>query len=406
MVLDNATAPESAFAADSPSSDLDQYADTNIPYSSSQEPSHVQVAPPPYPVYINLNDLPRRVSLFGTKPHHPALVNTILDSARFASSVLQRPVTQDEANALAYHLAKSLRIGSYGTPAGVVLGTAFAVRSQKTYGFPFWSPFGKDGKSGRLSPDVFGPLKGQYARAVWQSLRFSTYWLVGAAFCNLFFGSYALTVHVADRMLDPRLKDFNEVMKARARDRNGREAMRREMAEAPGPKKDNETFDMARQRRSAQEWGRQARQKMDGRVADDASPTGGAFSDDYVETPGAGSFQTDAQAQQHHSELQTELPEPQTRQTRQPNKPLPVNKPSAGAWDRLRSDAMSDSPSKPAPRMSTAPSASSTAPSDSFAFSSEDRDKQLPKVEAQKQFDARIEREREGRDFNEGGRRW
>jgi hypothetical protein len=45
---------------------------------------------------------------------------------------------------------------------------------------------------------------------------------------------------------------------------------------------------------------------------------------------------------------------------------------------------------------------------DSFSFSQGEEDKQLAKTEAQKEFDARLERERSGKDFDEGSgrKRW
>jgi len=41
---------------------------------------------------------------------------------------------------------------------------------------------------------------------------------------------------------------------------------------------------------------------------------------------------------------------------------------------------------------------------DSFTFDEREEDRQLAKAEAQRDFDARIERERQGRDFAEGSR--
>jgi hypothetical protein len=45
-------------------------------------------------------------------------------------------------------------------------------------------------------------------------------------------------------------------------------------------------------------------------------------------------------------------------------------------------------------------------PGDSFAFSTTEEDRQLARAEAQKKFDARVERERQGKDFNDSGRKW
>lgn len=353
----------------------------------------------------------------------------IKDSCRFATNVLQRPVRQDEANAFAFHFAKSLRIGSYGSPFGVVLGTAMAYRTQKDMRFPFWAPF-KEGS--RFSKDVFGPFKGAMARTAWQMCRVSAYWLVGSTIGQIFFGSYALSVSLAGRAMDPRLKDFTEALKQRMQSGHGTEAGKGIEDDTAGPRgvgPARETYDMARQRRSAQDVSKRSRQQTTSQAGDDASPTGGAFGEEYMDTAGASGFLSEEEVRQQAesrlgaSRQQSAPPsfEQSTTASRRdvseetsPRAP----KQSGGAWGRLRQDAMSGEQKKSSKGMQPSESAGSRAPArggdngslgDSFSFSSGDEERQLAKSEAQKDFDARIEREREGREFNDrgGGRgRW
>ncbi|KAK5121498.1 hypothetical protein LTR85_005331 [Meristemomyces frigidus] len=419
MVLEGATSSDTSFSDTLPSSDLDPYASGNPPSANGRDPQYVtvsqQINQKEYKTTINLSDLPRRWSLIGQKPHPQVLIKGINDSCVFASNVLHRPVTQDEANALAYHFAKSLRIGSYGTPIGVVLGTAMAYRTQKDMRFPGWAPF-REGS--RFSKDAFGPLRGQLARTAWQFSRVSAYWLVGATVGQIFFGSYALSVGLAGRAMDPRLKEFVEALKARAQKGVGRENAGKVGNQEAGPK-GTETYDMARQRRDAQGMSRRQRQPQ-AQAGDDASPTGGAFSEDYMETAGASGFMSEEEVRRE-ADARSESPRNQgsdafeqsaiasRRDTVDPQK-APAN--SGSAWDRLRKGAMTGEQKRAMKGTQPSDSAGARAPAqggdnsslgDSFSFSSNDEDRQLAKSEAQKDFDARIEREREGRNFGEKG---
>ena len=417
MVLENATASDPSYSDNLPSSDIDPYASGNPPYTDTKDPSLVRVSPQSSNVYINLNELPRRWSLIGTKPHPQILVDGVQDQVRFATNILQRPVTQDEANAFAFHFAKSLRIASYGTPVGVVFGTAMAYRTQKDWKFPGWSPF-KEGS--RFSKDVFGPLKGQMARTAWQLTRVSAYWLVGATVAQIFFGSYALSVSLAGRAMDPRLKDFTKALQQRQQSGLGREATGQVGNESAGPK-GMETYDMARQRRDAQE--RFRRRPASAGQADDASPTGSMFSDEYMDAPGSSSFLSEEEVRQQaearlrpsrepsqqssyeqsaSASRQSTADESSPRADRQESP-----RQSGSAWDRLRQTAMSGEQSRTFRGSQPSESAGSRAPArggdnvstgDSFSFSSSDQDRQLGKSQAQKDFDAMLEREREGRD--------
>jgi hypothetical protein len=88
--------------------------------------------------------------------------------------------------------------------------------------------------------------------------------------------------------------------------------------------------------------------------------------------------------------------------------------PRESAWDRIRREAasgqsQSQSPSTTGSNVDRRQAARQKVTSgDSFTFSATDEERQLAKQEAQKDFDARLEKERQGRDFEEGsvGRKW
>ncbi|KAK5136596.1 hypothetical protein LTR08_002610 [Meristemomyces frigidus] len=426
MVLEGATSSDSSFSDTLPTSDIDPYASGTPPYSNQRDAQLVLVTPQPNGIYINLNTLPRRWSIIGEKPHPKALVESLKDSNRFAATVLQRPVTQQEADAFAFHFAKSFRIASYGTPIGVLGGTAWAYRSNKDMRFPGWTPF-KEGS--RFSKDVFGPLKGNMARTAWQLSRVSAWQLVWAITAQIFFGSYAISVGLAGRAMDPRLKEFTEALKARVQNGVGKKNTGIVGNQEAGPK-GLETYDMARQRRDAQGIGRSGL-KWPKESSDDASPTGGAFSDDHGETMDSTGFLSEEDVR-HAADARSESPRNQnssafeqsavaSRQSTGDNasprvgREASASRQSGSTWDRLRTDAMSGEQKRSVrgtqPSQSTGSRASAqggaNAPlGDSFSFSSSDEERQLAKSEAQRDFDARIEREREGRSFDEksGGR--
>jgi hypothetical protein len=71
---------------------------------------------------------------------------------------------------------------------------------------------------------------------------------------------------------------------------------------------------------------------------------------------------------------------------------------SESAWDRVRRQSgPSEQPSTPKVWQSR----SNVPLTDSFTFDEREEDRQLAKAEAQKEFDARVERERQGKDFND-----
>lgn len=84
----------------------------------------------------------------------------------------------------------------------------------------------------------------------------------------------------------------------------------------------------------------------------------------------------------------------------------PAPRSSGSAWDRIRAESAN---SKSSPRQSPTNTPQvrneqqeGSTLGDSFSFSSSDEERQLAKIEAQKEFDARVERERQGGDFSEG----
>lgn len=315
MVLEDASRPTDSFASDTPpTDDIDRYAERNPPYTATRSPSFASVARDGSQgggkIFVNVASLPRPFSLFGERPHPPVLVESIQDSCRFAQQVLQRPATQEEADAFAYHAAKTYRVASFGSPVGMALASVQFFRTRDSFRFPGWSPF-TDQKS--WSKDSLGPLKGSAARIGWHSLRLGSYWLLGSVVGAVFFGSYAVSLSLAGRAMDPRLKEFTEKLKKLQQEGVSTQTLRRQQDQDGTTQA--ETWEQRRQRRAVQgmarESGAQQQSSVQGSSGmsssssswDDASPTGGAFDAEYSDPlADTGVLDDNSMAQQQYSQ--------------------------------------------------------------------------------------------------------
>lgn len=434
MVLEELDRPQDGsqdtFSESLPSNDADPYAGDHSPtVLDGRSPNYIAVNAPPHQVFVNLNNVPKRFRFIGGEAYPAPVIHAIHESCKQASGILNRPLKQEEADALAYHLGRAIRISSYGSPVGMAIASLVAYRGISKLRFPGWTP------GERFSPEKFGPLTGTRAKIMWQASRFGAYWLVGMTLGQVFFSSYALTAGSAGRLVDPRTKELSEAI--RKRTQNGRMIEGINEDRTAGPR-NGETMDMAKQRRRAQEaqdaWRRRREEGQAQTSArtqdDDMSPTGGAFEADYVDMESAHVTDTgmmsDEQARRSSQRLEaqqradyedrseTQRPSqqagPQKPQDKSQSSPSSWNTsaPTSGgsAWERLRHQAASGSQQQTSSR--TTASNRSSSNSDSFSFSSGDEDRQLARGEAQKDFDARLEQERQGKDFDDrnSGRRW
>lgn len=288
------------------------------------------------------------------------------------------------------------------------------------------------------------------ARATWHFLRTSLYAAGGITIGGIFFGSYALSTALAGRAMDPRLKECNDAMKAKIQEVGKENARAVARGEAPAAGRGGvtanipagqETYEMARQRRGVRE--------IQARDEDDMSPSGGynmqeaAKEIGHRETVGTGGHSMDTEVMSDsQSRMRDVAQRPRARDSPATNnedtfdmnraashpsqngsqQPQSANKPTS-SWARIRADAASQAQqgnNEGSPRQGTTPSSrgswkppqseqrQGSTVGDAFSFSETDEEKQLARGEAQRDFDRRIEREREGKDFEEAGqgKRW
>jgi hypothetical protein len=339
MVLENATNSDTFAPEPLPSSDLDPYeASSSRPSASGKYLVIPQSRPSDgtraEPLYIDLGTLPQAVQSQSAR-------RTIQDICQTAARLVDRPVTQQEAEAFAEIHARAAQVTSYGGPIGLGLGAIHTYRTSKEGKFPFWSPF-KEGNRFGLNVNSLGPLKGFPARVLWHTNRFFAYaflWGIGA---TGFMASYATSTSVARRMTDPRLKDVNQALIRKMKDGTARQASDNRLGKVgnveAGPK-GGESYDMARQRRAAQDlYGRRAERGG----ADDASPTGGAFRDEFLEQAQPDGFLSEDEVRQRaDARLSADRGEDRSQQASRTD-----TRPSSGSLDDLDGASSRQSPPK------------------------------------------------------------
>lgn len=439
MVLDDASTPDSSFSSPTaPSNDLDRYSGDQNP---TELPTRTATSwpikrPNGLPsLNIDFSGLAMPWMPFGQASSDAAARETMGKTTQRTSDeyykVTGRPLEQSEADAVVFHLSKALRLASFGPPMGIT-AAVFAGSRQKawqTFRFPGWTPGEK------FNPEKFLFMQGRPARIAWHMLRFNCYFVLGLFAGQVLMGSYAMTVANVGRLQDPRLKELNETLRKKATERAKEKGV--PIDDRTEGRRGPESFEMARQRTRAQNSGTRA-------VADDMSPTGGSFSQDYGEGSNGGgdmgmlSDSQIQQLQQQEQRTQDRADEASTSPVESPQRSDPrtsrssqstqqTSKPTGSAWERLRQQA-GQQPSQQQQQSSQARQSSISDDDDAFGFSNsssdidsrqslnygndqrrrQDQAGQQVKSDAQRQFDAQLDREREGKSFEEkgGNGRW
>ncbi|KAL1646918.1 hypothetical protein SLS58_003054 [Diplodia intermedia] len=383
MVLEEATNSTStssdAFADNAYPSDADPYSTSN---GSAQQ----------YGFQINLNEFPRPPPIFGPLVGYPPArgAKTVAETTKAAAHVLRRPLTEEEAKALTYHVTKANSTAAYGASAGALLAMARCYQTRQEFKFPFWNPWSIQG----WKPDSLGPLKGQMARTAYHLLRIPPYWFMGAFTAAVISQAYGNVIATVAMSQDQRLKALNEAIQRLSKNRSGLPS-RQPPPNAPHPTP--------------------VSQSGGNDMYDGMSPASGAYTDSPVSSDSRTFPDSSQDAVPRWGQDQS------AGQTRSYDDASPtgglgpidsgVSSTGGSAWDRVRQQASSaqgpsNGSSAPWARPTQREQRTGSTLGDSFTFSSSDEERQLAKAEAQRDFDDRIEKERSGADFNDGGKRW
>ncbi|OIW24857.1 hypothetical protein CONLIGDRAFT_72689 [Coniochaeta ligniaria NRRL 30616] len=353
--------------------------------------------------YEELPQLPFFAPLFGYS--YAAYKLDIADVIVNTSALLGRGLTPEERDIIAYLSAKKTVTQSYEPPISLAAAIFLERRGRATSKFPFYQP----------TPTKFDPsffpnrrmpmLQGVSALITWNAIRFGAYAFVAHFIGGIFFSSYATSVQTAAILRDPRLGDLRKGFADR---RSGK--------------------------RSGSSQGAPAWQTPeDPSMKDAETPYGGAAYEEESAPVRTGA---------PYDQTRTELP-PRSGTTgtypgsRGGYPPVPQSAPAASdefteggffeddaspvapaaraanassntggsAWERLRQQAKSNpagqSGSAKAPRTQSWGQQNA----EQYTYSQEDADKTTAKDQAQREFDAMLEKERQGESDNQS-RRW
>lgn len=414
MVLEEATAPAPEAFTDEP------YPSDNDPYAGSQ-PQTSQAGP----IDVDMSKLPGPIPIVGPMLGYSRarIAMDIKEHISLATQILKRPLNKGEVDAIAYNTANAKSLASYGCATGAALGAYQCYRTRETFRFPFFTP-----PADKFNPEIFGPLRGQTARQAWHVLRAGPYVLLVSlvgAFATNNYGALKAAVSMSQ---DPRLKDFNEELRRRVQERGGRIITQRPPPSSPR----TPTEGRAPAGGAAIPGGKSAYGDED-----DMSPTGGAYNYDLSGDPNSTTDTGILSDSQMRGQEVRQRADPRRSPTEDRGATFQMDKVTSqpsnyedasgsgsqparssgggSAWDRVRQQAGRGDVSRGSPRYPTPSNAGSgiqleqregSTTGDSFTFSSADEDRQLAKAEAQKEFDARIERERRGGDFGDSSKRW
>ncbi|KAK7747348.1 hypothetical protein SLS53_001601 [Cytospora paraplurivora] len=302
-----------------------------------------------------------------------------------SSAGIGRELSQTEKDAMAFHFGKLFVTLTYGSPIAFVTAIGLLKRTNKEYGFPFYTP-----KQPKFNPNKFPGLReGSTSRIVWNATRGFAWYAASKVVVSLFLTSYAISVYAANLRGDPRLEPYRQDLQRRA-NHSGRieqqSAVAQHHPELPEePSFNYEGNPAPASTRSPTSWASPERSTKDPTstwrpaqplqpepaqeppieetsIFDDASPVAPA------EQQGAASRQS-----AQHGDSAWE----RVRNQAQPSRA------QTSSWKKRREDEVS---SRGVEQGST-----------SYSFTSADEERSYAKEQAQKEFDNMLEEERRGK---------
>ena len=417
------------------SSDPDPY----FSPSSYDDPSNTAPQTPS----TNLSRLPQPIPFSRAWGYSLAKLQAgIANEHSNAQTLLQRPLTPPEADAIAFHFSKGFRYASFGPPLGVAVGVWRASSTMNEMRWPLipkrWSDLSQwnfNQETQELSFREMKLAKGDWVKPAITGLRGLVFVSFGFAVSGILFSSYGATVAAVGSIQDRRLKSVRDKINGNVSKRTG------ELSQMQPPKAGQakgKVDPMGQGDRTAAELWKDHRGAITRKV-DDASPTTGDadfYSDDHESAAANGAVMNDNQMRKQQSpprrtprenrastfQMEKTERQPQSfsddNDTPSPTSDFqtPTSTPpsSESTWDRIRRESTSPGSSNPSQlrkqrrdRVRQEQQEGSTA-GDSFSFSNSDSERSYAKDEAQKHFDERVEQERRGEDFGGSGRskRW
>ena len=415
MVLDDVGANATdSFSDNSSPSDQDAYATSSVRFDPSSLPQ----------------------PLFGPTILLGFSANTLRFKAestiQFAERKVGRKLNPEESQALAYHLYQLEQSKSYFAAFAAGVGVYRWWSTWDKMRYPFYQP-----KLENINPNKFAFIRGPSAQLARQTWRFSLYFLAAGHIGSFIGQIIAQPLAAQNTARDPKLEQFAEELRAAAQaqrqehPQQGSEAQQRQREYQEQMRKRQEARSSAPYRRTKQEPS-----KSD--ELDDSSPTAGneawtsaASGAEMWEELSNSSSQSAPQRQQSRQPPQPWDRQPSTR----PSAPPPSSSSSSSSpfgdddasptgglfqdevfnpqsqsqsqhqssWDRLRRGGAPvplQRPQQPKARRGEPERKDGSTMDDSYTFADGNEEQKKDRERAQREFDARVERERQGRDFS------
>jgi hypothetical protein len=395
MVLQDVDPPADSFNDNPYPSDNDAYTST----APSGQRYDASTLPQPLPIIGPLLGFSSGSVRFKTE-----------STLKFAEMKLHRPLTAEESQTLASHLYQLEQTKSYFTAAGAGAGVYRWYNTWEQCRYPLYKPKPED-----INPNKFLLVKGpmaQYARHSW---RLFCYVFVAGELGKLVGQIFAQPVAAQASANDPKLAQFATDLKNTISSDTARTANRTARSSADERRAEWEAAAKARA------GGTQSRVQKPTNADDDMSPTSGneAWPMSSDSSWGDSAFSSDpASTNQARQQPFRQPPRRPTRgddddasptggmfQDEVQNQP----KPGESAWDRLRRGGVPTQQGLPLSRNRRQPphqeQREDSTLGDSFTFVDSDDDRRRELERSKKEFDARVDQERHGKDFNEE-RKW
>ncbi|KAK4147566.1 uncharacterized protein C8A04DRAFT_9029 [Dichotomopilus funicola] len=271
------------------------------------------------------------------------------------SSYMNRVLTPAEADALALYRSQRLVLGAYTLPLTFTAAAYFTYNKRREYRFPFFS-------ATTLNPDVFPAqrlpiVRGVQAQLLWHALRFTAYTLTSYFVIQPIMASVATSSYLVKVLNDPKLEAVRESLTRAEKESHKLPSEEEGVSPAvndpiwPPPSSDEQQQQQppepAAQVPPADDLG-----SDNSSIFDDASPV----------------------APSHQKTAPTASRSPTTT--------------TGSAWDRIRQQSgVKGSQEDPSGGQQTA---------DQYTYRNPDQGKTTSQEQAQKEFDAMLERERRG----------
>ncbi|MCJ1427899.1 hypothetical protein MMC29_005805 [Sticta canariensis] len=376
--------------------------------------------------------------------------NFILKVLPQQAATIRRPLTPDESQALAYHYANGFATSTWNLPMGCLIGAYRSYATRENYRFPFYGPLKREGgwfDGERIRIRGTDLLRGGSARLLVNAFRFTSYAVIASGVTLVATTFYGMFVASAGLANDPRLKDFNADVKAFLQ---AKQPVRQVDHTGQGSRSTSEVSKEQRRKTIGEVWKEakeaEQREKASG---DEGSSLAGRDGTEYagntriVEVGDDGGTRSGAPTRPQETGRQPVLRgsswSNRTAAQREPtgftddsydhgHDPSPSTESDwsqeasegGSAWERIRRGAGSSATADSGTgrrgrgaagwqRQREQREGSGSMDGDDFTFSDTEAERSYAREEAQRDFDARVEKERQGGDFSEGsdrGRRW